>query len=83
METNEIIRHYINSELVSDGGEGAKNDQDPLIEAGIIDSFGIMSLLAFLEEKFAIQISSDELLPENFESIAAIGALVEQKRVTP
>jgi acyl carrier protein len=49
------------------------------VEQGIIDSFGIMTLLGFLEESFGIQIGGDELLPENFESIAAISALVDGK----
>jgi acyl carrier protein len=79
MKTNEIIRQYIVSELVADGGEIPEHDTDPLIESGIIDSFGIMSLLSFLEEKFSIQISTEELLPENFETVATISALVDSK----
>jgi len=77
METNEIVRQFIVSKLVSDGrGVG---DDDLLVEDGIIDSFGIMSLLGFLEERFAVRISGDELIPENFQSIAAITAMIDRK----
>jgi acyl carrier protein len=46
---------------------------------GIIDSMAIMKLLSFLEEKFKIQITGDELLEENFQSLNAITHLVESK----
>ena len=77
MSTSDTVRQFIEKQLVSDGRVVA--DSDLLVEEGIIDSFGIMSLLGFLEEQFAIQIGGDELLPENFQSIAAITALVERK----
>ena len=77
MATNDIIRDYITSTLTSDGRE--VSDTDLLVEDGIIDSFAIMSLLGFLEEQFSIQIGGDELMPENFQSIAAMTAMVERK----
>jgi acyl carrier protein len=50
-----------------------------LIEDGIIDSLGIMKLLTFIEERYDVQISDAELLPENFESLQAICMMVEKK----
>lgn len=58
----------------------------PLLESGIVDSVGILEIVAFLEREFAIQISDDDLLPENFGSVAGIVAFVERKAasvVTP
>ncbi len=75
--TNDIIRQYITTELAVEGKE--VSDTDLLVEDGIIDSFAIMSLLSFLEEQFSIQIGGDELLPENFQSVAALTAMVERK----
>ena len=79
MEINETIKSFIATELLADQNHGPLADADPLIDSGIIDSFGIMALMGFLEEKFSIQIAGDELLPENFESITKISALVAQK----
>jgi acyl carrier protein len=79
MVIKETIKKFILQELVQEGGAGDIQESDPLIENGIIDSFGIMALLGFLEEKFAVQIESDELMPENFESIATIAELVIRK----
>lgn len=79
MEISEMIKAFIMSELLAEQGHGNLGDADPLIDSGIIDSFGIMVLMSFLEEKFSIKISGDELLPENFESVVKISALVSQK----
>jgi acyl carrier protein len=79
MVIKETIKKFILQELVQEGGAGDIQESDPLIENGIIDSFGIMALLGFLEEKFAVQIESDELMPENFESIETIAELVIRK----
>lgn len=82
MKIKDTIRQFIASELAADGSHGTIADDDLLIEQGIVDSFGIMSLLGFLEEKFAIQIDGDELMPENFASIAAISDLIGRKATT-
>ncbi len=79
MSVNEMIKQFISSELIPEGSEVPLTDTDHLIDSGIIDSFGIMSLLGFLEEKFSVQISGDDLIPENFESIATISALILEK----
>ncbi|MGE5221159.1 MAG: acyl carrier protein [Omnitrophica WOR_2 bacterium] len=79
MTTKEIIRDFISSELL-DGARGTPvGDEDQLIENGIIDSLGIMSLLSFVEERFSMQIPGDDLMPENFASISAITALVDRR----
>jgi len=80
VETKDLIKHYIQSELVKDKKQSNLSDTDPLIESGIIDSLGIMKLIGFLEDKISISISDEELTPENFSSIAAIVSLVEKKQ---
>ena len=49
-----------------------------IIEGGFIDSFELMSLVAQLSESFNIEISIDELVPENFNSVDAIVRMVER-----
>ena len=51
-----------------------------LIENGLIDSTGILELVAFVEETFDITVSDEEILPANFDSIAKVEAFVERKR---
>jgi acyl carrier protein len=79
MSVKEMIKHFIATELISDGNVTELTDTTLLIEAGIIDSLGIMSLLGYLETNFSVQISGDDLIPENFSTIATIGDLLSQK----
>ncbi len=77
MQRNDKIRDFIESTLARTGRP--VQDTDLLLEDGIIDSFGIMALLEFVEQTFSIRIDGDELQPDNFRSIAAISALIERK----
>jgi len=49
-----------------------------IIEGGYLDSFELMSLIAQLGDDFGIEIDVDEIMPENFNSIDAIAAMVER-----
>jgi acyl carrier protein len=51
-----------------------------LLQSGLIDSLGMMELVAFLEQTFEVHIEDEDLVPENFETISAIARLVESKR---
>jgi len=52
--------------------------EDALITNSILDSFDIVGLVGELNDAFDIEIGPNELLPENFNSAAAIWALVER-----
>ena len=57
----------------------AIGDSDSLLERGIIDSLGVLTLVAFLEETYEIKIDEDDLMPENFDSLGAITSYVSSK----
>jgi acyl carrier protein len=79
VNTSEIVRDFITNQMAQRPLETYIDDSDQLVETGIIDSLGVMTLLSFLEEKFSIQIPSEDLIPENFASISTIAALVNQQ----
>lgn len=43
-----------------------------LMEEGVLDSTGVLELIVFLERRFGVKVSDDELTPENLDSIANI-----------
>ena len=51
-----------------------------LIEAGIIDSTGVLELVGWLEETYGVEISDAELVPENLDSIDNILRFMATKR---
>lgn len=58
---------------------GQLDDEQDLLQSGIVDSLGILELVNFLAEEFDIAVSDDELLPENFSSIRSLTGFVERK----
>ncbi len=52
---------------------------DSFLDKGIVDSTGILELVAFVEEQFEIEVADEDLLPENFDSIDHLGAYVKRK----
>ena len=48
-----------------------------IVEGGYIDSFELMSLIAALSERFGIEITIDEIIPENFNSLDAVAKMVD------
>jgi D-alanine--poly(phosphoribitol) ligase subunit 2 len=47
-----------------------------LIDAGIIDSFDIITLVSEINNEFDVAIPAEEIIPENFNSLKALSALV-------
>lgn len=52
--------------------------QTALVSNGVLDSFSIVSLVAELNDAYDIEITASDLVVENFDSVAAILALVER-----
>lgn len=50
--------------------------EQELIDGGVLDSFDIVSLVGELNEAFDIEINVEDLLPENFNSVAAMLELI-------
>ena len=80
METKKLIREFFIAEFGDNGfHEGVRDDQS-LLDAGIIDSLGVLKLLAFLDETFGIIPLEEELNPETFSSVNSIFDFVERKK---
>ena len=77
-DIKETVRAFIvENFLFEDAGD--LEDHTSFLEGGVIDSTGILELVTFLEETFAIKVKDDELIPENLDSINNIGAYLERK----
>ncbi len=55
-------------------------DEASLLDAGLIDSLGVLDLVAFVEETFGIQVGDDDLIPDNFDSVGALVRFVLRQR---
>jgi len=64
--------------LFSDKGY-TYGDDASFLESGIIDSLGIIELVTFVEKKYGVSVADNELLPENFDSVAKLGSYIVNK----
>ena len=54
-------------------------DDDSFLEEGIIDSVGVLELVAFLEETFSFRVEDEEIIPANLDSINKLVVYVRSK----
>ncbi len=55
------------------------SDDESLISNGIVDSLGVLEVVAFLEREFQVTVTDEELLPDNFQSIKSLATYVQRK----
>ena len=76
-EIKAVILKYVIAEYAEDEDEEITYDT-PLISGGIVDSFSMVSLKRFLENKYKISIPDDKATPQAFDSVEKITKLVQE-----
>ena len=79
MDTKETIKKFIVNHFLKGDKSRSLSDDDSFIEQGIIDSIGVLELVAFLEEKFGFRVGDEEIVPENFDSVNKLDSFVQSK----
>ncbi len=77
-ESSEIRSFVIENFLFGD--DAGLTDATSFRDEGIVDSTGVLELVAFVEERFGIQVEGSEYVPENLDSIDKIAAFVVKKK---
>lgn len=78
-DPREKLRHFIRESFLF-GGDDELRDADSFLDMGIVDSTGVLELVAFLESEWELTIDDSELVPENLDSIDNLVAFLERKR---
>lgn len=76
-DMKDLILNFIRNEYFEDDDEEITFDT-PLISGGYIDSFSMVSLLIFIENKFKIKIPPEKATPKAFDSVNNIVTLINQ-----
>ena len=76
-EMQTAVLEYVRDEYLEDEDEELEVDT-PLISGGIVDSFSMVSLKRFLENKYKISISDEKATPEAFDTVNNICELVKE-----
>ena len=78
-EIEQKIRQFIDENFMLRHDHGRLSETDSLLEAGLIDSTGVLELVGYLENEFRIAVADAEIIPENLDSIRTIIAYVGGK----
>lgn len=73
------IRHFIEDNFLFREDRTALSDTESLLEAGVIDSTGVLELVVFLETEFGLAVGDADIVPENLDSISRIAGYVGRK----
>ena len=73
------IRQFIVDNFLFGQEDVAIGDRDSLLQLGIIDSTGVLELVAFLEQRFGIKVDDEELVPANLDSIRDLVRFIDAK----
>jgi len=74
----QLVREFIVQDFLFGRDNGFASGES-FLESGMIDSTGILQLVAFIEQTFGIKVEDAELVPENLDSLDNIGRLLGSK----
>jgi acyl carrier protein len=73
------LREYVTKEVLRDASYPLK-DEEKLISTSLIDSFSLMDLALWVENKFGVRIEDTELNADNFDTVAELASYIEQRQ---
>jgi acyl carrier protein len=76
---NSKVREFIKDNFMYRDDRADLADTESLLDAGLVDSTGILELVAFIETEFSIQMADTDIVPDNLDSVDTIVRYVEGK----
>lgn len=73
------VKRFVVAEFLFGNESALPSDESSLVETGIIDSTGVLELIEYIEDHFAIAVLESETVLDNLGSIAGITAYVHSK----
>ncbi|MER7847457.1 phosphopantetheine-binding protein [Kitasatospora sp. NPDC096077] len=74
----QAVKAFIVEEFLPDVPVGELADDLDLLENGIVDSLGLLKVIAWLEDRYGIDADTVDLDPESFTTVATIAAFIEE-----
>ncbi len=81
MDIRSQIRQFLREYFILGNAFDRLDDDASFLENGIVDSTGVIELVAFVEETFGITVEDHEVVPEHFDSVSRLAAYVANKAV--
>lgn len=78
-DLKEKLRGFILENFLVSGDGRALDDQQSLLDTGVVDSTGVLEMVQFLEQEFGVRVGDEELIPENLDSVANLERFIQSK----
>lgn len=79
MTIEEQIAQYVSENLMFGDNGYQLSEEASFLEEGIVDSTGVLELVMFVEETFQVSVADEEIVPDNFDSVAKLAAYIRSK----
>jgi acyl carrier protein len=79
MSIESRIRTHLANNVLFTGDEFEFEDDDSLLDEGIIDSIGVMELVLFVKQDFGITVDDRDVTLENFDSVNKLASFIRRK----
>ena len=73
------IRTFIIDNFLFGEDDGKLSNDDSFLDQGLIDSTGVLELVAYIEGNYAVRIEDDELDPKNLDSVNKLVRFINRK----
>lgn len=80
MDLEKQLQEYIIENFMYSADSDELTSELNLLDAGIIDSTGVLEIVGFIEESFEIQVDDEEMIPDHFQSISAMATYIKRKQ---
>ncbi len=74
------IKQFIMTEVNPDRNLEKLSDDESLVDSGIVDSLGVLKIMAFLDEEYSIDLSVGQIKLENFNTVTSICNLIDESK---
>jgi len=79
MIIEERVRHFVAENMLFSGNGFALPDTASFLEHGIADSTSVLELIMFVEDDFGLAVNDEEIVPDNFDSVAGLADYIRRK----
>ena len=74
-----VLKDFITEVFFVGDNNGSLSDSESFMQAGIIDSTGVLELASFIEQQYSFTIEDDEMTPGNLDSINNLVTFISRK----
>ncbi|HET7365770.1 MAG TPA: acyl carrier protein [Burkholderiales bacterium] len=73
------VRQYIAANFLMGANAAELGDDDSFMGQNVIDSAGVLELIAYLEQTYGIKVDEDEMTADNLDSLNGVGRYLQRK----